>query len=295
MTAVCSGSIIVTGIGKAGWVGQKLAATLASTGSPAHFLHPSEAIHGDLGRVRPEDVVWTLSYSGRSDELVRIASFLRSNASGLIALTSTSDNPLAQYADCVVAVGRHNEACHNGLAPTCSTTVMLAVGDAIAMLASRLRQFTAQDFARYHPGGALGRKLARVEQLMRPLDACRVASQAVSVRTAMVCRSGQGRRTGAVMLVDEMGRLSGIFTDSDLARLIEARQDSTLDDPIASRMTKSPMTIRVGALIQDAIAVMSLRRISELPVLDAQDRPIGLIDVTDLVALGDARPVSQGV
>ncbi len=287
MTAECEGCVIVTGVGKAGLVGQKLVATLASTGSPAHFLHPAEAVHGDLGRVRETDLVWAISNSGRSDELVRIASHLKTFTRGLIALTSTSDNPLADEADCVVEFGQHAEACHNGLAPTSSTAVMMAVGDGIALLASRLRSFTPQDFARFHPGGALGRKLAKVDQLMRPLDACRVAFDNVTIRQAMIVQSQQGRRTGAVMLVDAAGKLAGIFTDSDLAKMLQTRSETSLDEPIASRMTTRPTTIGCGAPLQDAISLMSQRRISELPVLARDGRPLGLIDVTDLVALGE--------
>lgn len=287
LTAECTGCIIVTGVGKAGLVGQKLVATLASTGSPAHFLHPAEAIHGDLGRIRETDLVWAISNSGRSDEILRIASHLKTHASALVAITATESNPLAEEADCVVAFGKHSEACHNGLAPTSSTAVMMAVGDAIALLASRIRHFTPQDFARFHPGGALGRKLASVDQLMRPIAACRVAAKEVSIRQAMVVQSEQGRRTGAVMLVEPSGKLAGIFTDSDLARLLQSRSEMSLDEPIASQMTTQPTTIASGAPLQDAIALMSHRRISELPVLTHDGRPIGLIDVTDLVALGE--------
>ncbi len=296
MTAQCEGCVIVTGVGKAGLVGQKLVATLASTGSPAHFLHPAEAVHGDLGRVRKTDLVWVISNSGRSDELVRIASQLRMSTQGLVAITSTVHNPLADEADCVVAFGHQPEACHLGLAPTSSTAVMMAVGDAIALLASQLRSFTAQDFARFHPGGALGRKLARVEQLMRPIDACRVASQDVTIRQAMIVQCSQGRRTGAVMLVDDVGKLAGIFTDSDLAKMFQSRSEASLDDPIASRMTTRPTTIASGSLLQEAISLMSQRRISELPVLSREGRPIGLIDVTDLIAMGEViHPLKSNV
>ena len=288
MTANCDGCVMVTGVGKAGWVGQKLVATLASTGTPAHFLHPSEAIHGDLGRVRQCDLVWAISNSGRSEEVVRIAPHLRENASGLIAITATEDNPLAAAADCVIAIGKHDEACPNGLAPTSSTAVMMAVGDGIAMLASQLRAFSAQDFARYHPGGALGRKLAEVDQIMRPLRVCRVASRETTIRKAMVTASKTGRRTGAVMLVDDNGRLAGLFTDSDLARLLENRDEAALDEPIASRMTVNPATATAGSLLQEAMAIMSHRRISELPVIDSDQRPIGMLDITDLVSLTDS-------
>lgn len=288
MTARCQGSVIVTGVGKAGLVGQKLVATLASTGSPSHFLHPCEAVHGDLGRVSARDVVWAISNSGRSEELVRIASHLRENSAGLIALTGSRDNPLAVAADCVVDFGHHAEACPHGLAPSSSSTVMLAVGDGIALLASQLRCFTPQDFARFHPGGSLGRKLATVDQIMRPLDRCRVASMEVTIRAAMVTTGSEQRRSGAVMLVDAQGKLAGLFTDSDLARLLQHRDDAALDQSIASRMTVSPMTVTSGTLLQEAMARMSHHRISELPVLDEQQQPIGLLDITDVVSLAES-------
>lgn len=288
MTANCDGCVVITGVGKAGLVGQKLVATLASTGTPAHFLHPSEAVHGDLGRLRKSDLVWAISNSGRSEEVVRIAPHLRENSSGLIALTAGVDNPLAVAADCVVPIGKHDEACPNGLAPTSSTAVMMAVGDGVALLASQLRSFSPQDFARFHPGGSLGRKLAEVDQIMRPLDACRFASRQTTIRSAMVTASKSGRRTGAIMLVDNDGSLAGIFTDSDLARLLENRDDASLDQPIEMRMTANPATASTGTLLQDAVAVMSHRRISELPVIDAQHRPVGMLDITDVVSLASA-------
>ncbi|WP_146599507.1 KpsF/GutQ family sugar-phosphate isomerase [Novipirellula aureliae] len=285
MTAKCEGCVVVTGVGKAGIIGQKLVATLASTGTPAHFLHPSEAVHGDLGRVREKDLVWAISNSGCSEEVVRIAPHLRENSAGLIAITATTDNPLAAVSDCVVAFGKHLEACPNGLAPTSSTAVMMAVGDGIAMLSSQLRRFTPQDFARFHPGGALGQKLADVDQMMRRLDACRMAQSDISVREAMVRTSKNGRRTGAVMLVTPEGQLDGIFTDSDLARLLETRNDIALDQPISDRMTRQPVTAISGTLLQDAIATMSRRHLSELPVVDRNNRPLGLLDITDVAAM----------
>ena len=290
MTADCRGSVIVTGIGKAGWIGQKLVATLASTGNPAHFLHPAEAVHGDLGKVRDTDVVWAISNSGRSEELVRIAARLREQSSGLIVITANDDNPLADSADCLVEIGRHPEACPHGLAPSSSTAVMLAVGDAIALLASRLKSFSAQDFAGFHPGGSLGRKLTVVDQIMRPLSRCRLAAATTTIREAMVAGSKAGRRTGAVMLVDAEGKLSGVFTDSDLAKLLESRSDDALDQPIADRMTSAPATVESGVLLQDAMATMSQRRISELPVIDVDQRPLGLIDITDVVSLVESAP-----
>ena len=287
-TAACQGSVVVTGVGKAGLVGQKLVATLSSTGNRAHFLHPSEAIHGDLGRLGPDDVVWAISNSGRSEEVLRIAPHLREHSAGLIALTATEDNPLARLADVVVAIGKHDEADPLGLAPTTTTTVMMAVGDAIALLASRLVGFAANDFAKFHPGGSLGRKLAPVDRFMRPLTACRTAPATGTVRQTMVTTARDGRRTGAVMLLDEVGRLAGIFTDSDLARLLETRRDVMFDGPVGDVMTRSVQRIESGTLLLNAIEVLASRRISELPVIDSDGRPIGLLDITDVISLDDS-------
>ncbi len=288
MTAQCDGCVIVTGVGKAGLVGQKLVATLASTGTPAHFLHPSEAVHGDLGRVRGNDLVWAISNSGRSEEVVRIAAHLREQATALIAITAGDDNPLAVASDCVVTMGKHDEACFNGLAPTSSTAVMMAVGDAIALLASQLRRFTPQDFAKFHPGGSLGRKLARVDQLMRSLEACRIASSETTIRQAIVTSSKTGRRSGAVMLTGQDGELAGIFTDSDLARLLETRSENALDESIASQMTSQPTTTNARATLSEAMALMSNRKISELPVVNDDNQPVGMLDITDVMSLSDS-------
>jgi arabinose-5-phosphate isomerase len=292
--ADCRGSVVVTGVGKAGWIGQKWVATLGSTGNRAHFLHPSEAVHGDLGRVGPDDLAIAISNSGRSEEVLRIAPFLASNCCGLIALTGSTHNPLAELADTVVSIGQVREADPLGLAPTTSTTAMLAVSDAIAMLASRLVGFAASDFARFHPGGSLGHKLAPVDRLMRPLAQCRIAPENGTVRETMV-RSGIGaRRTGAVMLVDDRGILTGLFTDSDLARLLEARRDDALDGPIADVMTRRFRRVIGGSLLVEAIEILKGKRISELPVVDDEGKPLGMLDITDVIAVTDiASPQQQ--
>jgi arabinose-5-phosphate isomerase len=287
-TAACRGCIVVTGIGKAGLVGQKLVATLCSTGNRAHFLHPSEAIHGDLGKVGSDDLVWAISNSGRSEEILRIAPHLREHSSGLIALTATDDNPLAKLADVVVAIGKHDEADPLGLAPTTTTTVMMAVGDAIALLASRIVGFVASDFAKFHPGGSLGQKLAPVDRFMRPLAACRTAPATGTVRETMVSTARNGRRTGAVMLLSDNQTIVGIFTDSDLARLLETRRDNLLDGPISEVMTRSFQQLESGTLLANAIEVLANRRISELPIVDHQGRPVGLLDITDVISLEGA-------
>jgi arabinose-5-phosphate isomerase len=172
-----------------------------------------------------------------------------------------------------------------GVAPSTSTTAMLALGDALALVTSARRGFRREDFARYHPGGSLGRYLARVEEAMRPLAECRVAHEDETVRNVFVHRRRPGRRSGAIMLVDAAGKLSGIFTDSDLARLLENRRDAEIDGPISRLMTRSPKTAAAGTLLADAVKVMAAKKISELPVIDATGVPLGMVDVTDIVTL----------
>lgn len=286
--AECDGSVIVTGIGKAGLIAQKIVATLASTGSPAHFLHPSEAIHGDLGRVTKRDLVWVFSYSGRSEEVVRLLPALKRQSAGTLATTENRLNPVGQWAETLIPIGRIDEACTLGLAPSTSTTLMLATGDAVALLSCRLKGFTEGDFARFHPGGSLGRKLSKVDRWMRERKHCRVASFRSTVRDVMCQATPAGsRRTGAAMLVDDDDRLVGLFTDSDLVRLLETRRYEALDEAIEHVMTKHVQTVVSGTLLGAAIEVLAGRKISELPVIDAQRRPIGLLDITDVIAVGE--------
>jgi arabinose-5-phosphate isomerase len=279
------GCLIVTGIGKAGLIGQKLAATFASTGTRAHFLHPAEAFHGDLGRVQTGDVVLALSQSGETAEVLQLLPALRSFPVELIAMTASAGSSLGRAASITLPLGRLEEACSLGLAPSTSTAVMLALGDALALVTSRLRGFSPEDFARFHPGGALGRRLSAVDDHMRPLDHCRLAAVNQSVRQVVLSTTRPGRRSGAIMLVDQAGRLAGLFTDSDLARLIERRHDAALDQPIERVMAKSPTTVASGSRLTDAVEILSTRKFSELPVVDRQGRPIGMIDVTDVVGM----------
>jgi arabinose-5-phosphate isomerase len=280
-----SGSVIVTGMGKAGLVGQKLAATLASTGTRAFPLHPAEAVHGDLGRIRADDVVLALSQSGETEEVLRLIPALRRLGACLIAITERSGSSLGRAADLCIALGPVAEACPLGLAPSASTTVLMAVGDALALLVSRMREFTAEDFALYHPAGSLGRKLTRVEDVMRTDRQLRRAHVDEPVRSVFVRLAGPRRRSGAVLIVDEDGVLLGIFTDSDLARLFERRREAELDGPIGAVMTRDPYRIRVGATLADAVDIMKAHKISELPVVDRGGRLVGLVDVTDLIGL----------
>ena len=277
------GSLIVTGMGKAGLIGQKLAATFASTGTRAHFLHPAEAIHGDLGRVHRTDVVILLSQSGETDEIVELLPALERINVPLIAVTASKQSSLGQAAKVTIELGQLDEACNLGLAPSTSTTAMLAIGDALALVVSRLQGFQAEDFAQFHPGGSLGFKLSNVEQHMRDLQACRVANANQTIREVLVACTKPGRRTGAIILIDDNGQLAGLFTDSDLARLIEARNESALDRPIHEVMEKSPTTVLLGTKMNVALQLLGDRRISELPIVDSQNVPQGILDVTDMV------------
>ncbi len=279
------GSVIVTGMGKAGLVGQKLAATLASTGTRAFPMHPSEAVHGDLGRIRSGDIVLTLSQSGETEEVLRLIPALRRLGAILLAITERPTSTLGRQSDLTITLGPIEEACPLGLAPSASTTAMMAVGDALALLVSRMRNFRAEDFALYHPAGSLGRKLARVEDVMRTGKHIRVAHVRESVRSVLVRLGGARRRTGAIMVIDDAERLAGIFTDSDLARLFETRRDSLIDHPLAEVMTRDPVRAVVGTPVAEAVESLRSRKLSELPVVDRGSRPVGLIDLTDLIGL----------
>ena len=279
----CQGRVVATGMGKAGLVARKVSATLSSTGSPSHFVHPGEAFHGDLGAIGSDDVVIAFSYSGETEEVKRILGPLSSRNIPIVSIVSTANSALGRASTVVLELGAVEEADSLKLAPSSSAAAMLATGDALALTASRLRGFRSEDFARFHPGGALGRSLTRVHELMRPLSMCRVARDSTTVRDVFTSCRRSGRRTGAVLLVDEVGKLSGIFTDSDLARLFESRHEDAFDRPVREVMTTSPLSVRADAMMNEAVAILSKRKISELPALDDDGRPVGVLDVTDLV------------
>jgi arabinose-5-phosphate isomerase len=281
----CAGSVVVTGMGKAGLIGRKLSATFSSTGTRALFLHPAEAVHGDLGCVRPDDVILALSNSGETEEISRLLPLLGRLEVPIIAITARDASTLGRAAAVTLELGPLREAGQFGLAPTTSTTAMLALGDALALVVSRSRGFTRQDFGRFHPAGSLGRLLQTVAEAMRSGDQLRIASERNTIREIFVNIRKTGRRTGAVMLVDTDGRLSGLFTDSDLVRLLEERRENEIDLPIAGAMTANPKTIAPDAPLADAISLLSQHHISELPVIDADGRPVGLVDITDLIGL----------
>ena len=278
----CTGSVVVTGMGKAGLIGRKISATLASTGTPSHFLHPAEAMHGDLGVLRNDDLMLAISQSGETTEVTQILPHIKSRKIPLIAITGQTNSTLGQFASVVVETGRLIEADSLGVAPSTSTTVMLAIGDSMSLVLSRNRGFSHDDFAARHPGGSLGMRLLKVEETMRPVECCRLARPEDTVRQVFA-RPLPSRRTGAVMIVSAEDHLVGIFTDSDLARLFENRQDDALDRPIREVMTSEPISVPEGTRLEDAVSLLDRRRLSELPVVDASGCPSGLIDVVDLV------------
>ncbi len=288
--ARCRGKVIVTGMGKAGLVGQKMAATLASTGTPAFTLHPAEAVHGDLGRVRGGDIVVALSQSGETEEVLRLVPAIRNLGASLFAVTERKTSSLGSASDICIELGPIEEACPLGLAPSASSTALMAVGDALALLVSRIKGFSADEFALYHPGGSLGRKLERVDEVMRTGLQVRTARLDETVRAVFSRMGGPIRRSGAVLIVDDAGKLAGIFTDSDLARLFERHKEAWLDRPIAESMSREPVRIGVGSSVADAVEALKSRKLSELPVVDSDDRPVGLIDLTDLIDLVPVDP-----
>ncbi len=282
----CSGSVIVTGVGKAGVIGNKISGTLASTGTPSHFLHPTEAVHGDLGRVQSDDVVLALSHSGQSDEILRLIEPLKQRGIKLISIVGDGQSRLARHSDVALCMGKLTEACPLGLAPSVSTTCMLALGDALALTIMKARQFGPEEYARFHPAGALGAKLITVEQTMwfRPGETLPIARLGQTVQQ-MLDITSQQKRHGAVMVTDTGGKLVGIVTDGDLRRAMTRFGKDIFSKPIEQIMTPDCKRVGKDTLAAEAMAIFHRYRIDELPVVDAQDHPVGLIDVQDIVAI----------
>jgi len=282
----CSGSVIVSGIGKAGIIAQKISATLASTGTPSHFLHPAEAVHGDLGRLRKNDIVIVLSYGGETDEVIRLINLVKQLEIKLIAITGDSDSTLSKHSDVVLCMGRMSEACPLGVAPSVSTSCMLAIGDALAFTVMKSRKFSVEDFARFHPGGSLGEKLITVEQsMMFKRDEKLPIAEVTDTIKQLLQKTSDVKRHGAVMIVDKEGRLAGIITDADIRRLITKQGQSALDLKAGGVMTAQCKKIRADALAAEATAIFHRYRIDELPVVDADNKPVGLIDVQDILTI----------
>ncbi|RMH05010.1 MAG: KpsF/GutQ family sugar-phosphate isomerase [Planctomycetota bacterium] len=280
----CRGSVVVTGMGKAGLIGQKISATLASTGTPSFCLHPAEALHGDLGRVRPDDLVLALSKSGRTREVVRLLPSLKAIGARVVALTESADSPLGRHADLVIAMGPLGEACPLGLAPTVTTTAMLALGDALAMAVLEGRDFTREEFAAFHPAGELGRSLMKVGEIMRRDEQVPRVPAGASLRDALVVMTETPGRPGAAVVVGPNGELRGIFTDGDLRRLARAGGGLDLEQPIETFMAASPRFVRAGQLVGEALHLIHEAHVDQVPVLaDEGDTVVGLVDIQDLL------------
>ena len=277
-----TGRVIVSGMGKSGHIGRKIAATLASTGTPSHYVHPGEASHGDLGMVMREDAVLALSNSGETPELRDIAEYTRRFSIPLIVITSGAGSTLTELADVVLLLPAIPEACPMGLAPTTSTTMSLAMGDALAVALLERKGFSAQDFRVLHPGGKLGNSLLRVADLMHEGDALPLASRYVAMRDAIPVMSE--KRFGCVGVVDDDGVLIGIVTDGDLRRTLE---EDLLSLSVGDVMTNAPKTIKSAALAAEAVAIMNELQITNLFVVgDDASRPVGIVHIHDLLKAG---------
>jgi arabinose-5-phosphate isomerase len=282
----CKGHVVVSGMGKSGLVGAKISASLSSLGQPSHFVHPAEAVHGDLGSIRTDDVVLLLSWSGETQEVVALASILKMDGIPTVGMSGKSKSSLARACSVHIDLGDITEACPLNLAPTASTTLTLAVGDALALALASRRDFGKDDFHKHHPGGMLGAGLRPVTEVLR----FRVGKNLTAVRDNITVREalragGEGRRAGAIVLVDSEGTLSGIFTDGDLRRHVNTGSLDALDAIIASVMTRHPSLLTVDSLVRDAVQLVQEKRLDEIPVVDREGKPVGLVDVQDLIAM----------
>jgi arabinose-5-phosphate isomerase len=275
----CDGRVIVTGMGKSGLICRKIAATLSSTGTSAWFLHPAEAIHGDLGAIRENDVVIALSHSGETEELIRLLESIRRIGAQLIAITGDPDSTLARAADVTINCGIAEEACPMNLVPTASTTAALAMGDALAMTLLVRKGFREEQFASLHPGGRIGRRLMRVEHVMHAGDAAPIVR--VSTAMADVFHEMSSKRLGMTCVIDDEGRLAGIFTDGDLRRLM-ARSSNVLTLSAGDAMTRNPITIAPHLLAVEALKVMEAHKITSVVVVDAERAVQGVVHLHDL-------------
>lgn len=281
-----NGKVVVTGVGKSGHIGRKIAATLSSLGTPAFFLHPNDAMHGDLGMITKEDVVFAISNSGESDELLRIIPNIKLIGATLIAVSNNSTSNLAKHADIFCPIPKVDEACHINMAPTSSTTVTIALGDALAIVLSDLHQFKKDNFAKFHPAGVLGKRLTtKVSDIMHTDSENAVVHIGSSVKTALFEIAKKG--FGSTIVIDSSNVLVGFITDGDIRRAMEKEINitTTLVDEI---MTKIPVTISEEALAVDALMMMQQggRRLSSLPVVNKENNPVGMLTSSDILKLG---------
>ncbi|MCX5687876.1 MAG: KpsF/GutQ family sugar-phosphate isomerase [Candidatus Omnitrophica bacterium] len=280
----CKGMVVVTGMGKAGIVGQKISATLASTGTPSLWLHSAEAIHGDLGRVRKEDTVIVVSNSGETEEVVSLVPQIKKIGSGLIAITGNKKSSLAKNSDAVLDVSIKVEACPLGLAPMASTTSMLAMGDALCAALMDKRKFKRSDFAFLHPGGSLGKQLLlKVEDIMRKGPSNPIVKESKKVKDVLLAITAS--RAGSATVIDKDKKVKGIFTDGDLRRHLGS-DPLLLSREVKDVMTKSPRTLKKGCLAVEALRILQEHKIDEIPIVDEEDKAIGLVDVQDLLKAG---------
>jgi arabinose-5-phosphate isomerase len=280
--AAAAGRVIVTGMGKSGHVGRKIAATLASTGTPAYFVHPGEASHGDLGMIQPDDVILALSWSGETAELRDIVAYAARFRVTLIGMTAGADSALAQQADILLLLPSAKEACPNGLAPTTSTTMQLAMGDALAVALLEVRSFKPEDFRVYHPGGKLGAQLKQLRHIMHGGERLPLVARGSAMAEAIVAMSAKG--FGCALVVEGDGQLAGIITDGDLRR--HMGPDLTAKT-VEAVMTKNPVTLPPTALVAEALEMVETRNIGAIIVAE-QGRPTGLVHVLDLLRIGAA-------
>lgn len=282
----CKGRVVATGMGKSGAIARKVAATFASTGTPSFFLHPAEGVHGDLGMVTADDVVLAFSTSGETQELLAILPALKRIGVKLIAMVGRTGSTLAQAADVVIDVSVEREACPYNLAPTASTTAMLAMGDALAIAVMRERRFTPEDFAVFHPAGTLGRRLLlRVHDVMRTGDSVAIVSKSRPLRDVLFAITQAN--AGAACIVNEDGTLAGIITDGDIRRHL-LRDVASLDRPAEELMTRTPYVIEGNPLAVEALHLFESLpvKIGEMPVLDTERKPVGMLMLKDLLRTG---------
>lgn len=282
--ARCKGRVVLTGMGKAGIIAQKISATMSSTGTPSLFMHSAEAIHGDLGRVTKDDVIVALSNSGETEEIKKLLPLIKKIGAKLISFTGNTKSTLAKYSDVVFDVSVKKEACPLGLAPTSSTTAMLAMGDALCICLLKAKNFKEEDFAFYHPGGLLGKRLLlKVEDIMRRGVTNSIVKEDKLVKEVLYAITKA--RAGAASVVNKKGKLIGIFTDGDLRRHL----DGGLNLPnlkIKDVMTKNPITVKKEQLAAEAMRILKEKKIDEVPVVDKFHRPVGMLDVQDLLKAG---------